>query len=265
MVTLFPNIEHAGPQEYLHNLQKAREVVSIPFIASLNAVFKESWVEYAGLIEQTGVDGLELNFYNVPKDPDITGSAIEKQQLEILREVKKVVKIPVSVKLSFSYTSPLHFINELDKAGVDGVVLFNRFYQPDIDLGKLEHISEHNLSTSAENQIPMRFAGLLYSHLAAGICCSSGIHEGTDVIKMILSGADCVQVVSTIYMNKIHHITKMLNDIQNWMSQQGYKTLSDFKGRLARKNVQDPFVYQRAQYIDLLLKSGELFKKYTIR
>lgn len=265
MLTLFPKIEHAGSQEYLHNLRKARETVSIPFFASLNAIFKESWVEFAQEIEQTGVDGIELNFYAVPKDIDISGVSIEKQQLEILKEVKKAVKIPVAVKLSPFYSNPLNFITELDKAGADGVVLFNRFYQPDIDVNAEKHTSTHSLSSSDENRLPMRFAGLLYHNIAANICANSGIHEGTDVVKMILSGADCVQIVSTLYKNKIQHIEKILKDIEKWMEEKQYKTLTDFKGLLSKKNVNDPFVYQRAQYIDLLLKSGEMFNKYVLR
>ena len=265
MVTLFPKIEHAGPEEHLHNLRKAREAISIPLIASLNALFKETWVEYAKLIEETGVDGLELNFYAVPKDDNITGVSIEKQQVEILKEIKKVVTIPVSIKLSPFYTNPLNFIHDLDGAGADGFVLFNRFYQPDISFDTLMHTSSHHLSTESENRLPMRYAGLLYSHVGANICCNSGIHEGTDVVKMILAGADCVQVVSTLYQNKISHISKMLKDIELWMDEKKYKSLADFRGKLSKKNVNDPFVYQRAQYIDLLLKSGDIFKKYPVR
>jgi dihydroorotate dehydrogenase (fumarate) len=265
MVTLFPKLEHAGPDEHLYNLRKARESVSIPFFASLNALFKESWIDYARLIEQTGVNGLELNFYAVPKDDDITGSSIEKQQIEILKEIKKAVHIPVSIKLSPFYTNPLNFIHELDVAGADGFVLFNRFYQSDINVNTLSHSNTHNLSTEAENRLPMRYAGLLYSNIAANICCNSGIHQGIDVVKMLLSGADTVQIVSTLYQNKISHISKMLTDIEHWMAEKNFKSLADFRGKLSKKNLNDPFVYHRAQYIDLLLKSGEIFKKYPVR
>lgn len=265
MISLFPRLEHAGPEEHLHNIRKARESVSVPMFASLNAIFKETWIDYAKQIEETGVDALELNFYAVPKDNDISGSAIEKQQIEILREIKKEVSIPVSVKLSPFYSNPLNFIKEIDLAGADGVVLFNRFYQPDIDINSETHISSHSLSSDNENKLPMRFAGLIFSHIAANICCSSGIHQGSDVVKMILAGADCVQVVSTIYQNKMPHLTKMLKDIETWMESKKYEKLSDFKGLLSKKNINDPFIYQRAQYIDLLLKSGEIFKKYPLR
>jgi dihydroorotate dehydrogenase (fumarate) len=265
MLTLFPHIEHAGPQEHLLNLRKAKESVSIPVIASLNAIFKETWIEYAQQLEETGIDGIELNFYAVPKNSDITGIAIEKQQIEILKEIKKLVSIPVSVKLSPYYSNPLNFIAELDKTGVDGIVLFNRFYQPDIDIHKEAHTSKHGLSSEIENRLPMRFAGLLYSQIAANICCNSGIHQGSDVIKMILAGADCVQVVSTVFLNKISHISKMLADIEAWMNEKKYSKIDDFRGLLSKKNIHDPFVYQRAQYIELLLNSEEITKTHALR
>jgi dihydroorotate dehydrogenase (fumarate) len=265
MITLFPHIEHAGPEEHLHNLRKAKESISIPLFASLNAIYKESWIEYAKLIEQTGVDGLELNLYTIPRDIDVTGFSSEKQQLEILKEVKKAVKIPVSVKLSSFYSNPLNFIHEIDKVGAEGIVLFNRFYQPDIDIVNIKHSSIHPLSTETENRLPLRYAGLLYSQIAANICCNRGIHEGSDVIKMLLAGADCVQIVSTIYLNKFPQITKMLKDIESWMFEKNFNTIKDFQGLLSKRNVNDPFIYQREQYIDLLLKSEEIFKKYAVR
>jgi dihydroorotate dehydrogenase (fumarate) len=265
MTTLFPHIEHAGPKEHLYNLEKAKKSISIPLIASLNAIFKETWVDYAKQIEQTGVDALELNFYAIPKDDDITGESIEKQQIAILKEIKKVVKIPVSVKLSPFYSNTINFVKELDKNGADGLVLFNRFYQPDLDISENKHIATHSLSNENENKLPMKFAGLLYAHIAAGICANSGIHQGSDVIKMILAGADTVQVVSTVYQNKFGQIEKMLKDIEAWMDSKNYNTLQAFRGLLSKKNTNDPFVYQRAQYIDLLLRSGELFNHDSLR
>jgi dihydroorotate dehydrogenase (fumarate) len=265
MLTLFPRIEHAGPEEHLLNLRKAKESVSIPVIASLNAIFKETWIDYAKLIEQTGVDGIELNFFAVPKDANILGSLIEKQQIEILKEVKKAVKIPVNVKLSSSYSNTINFIHELDKSGADGFTLFNRFYQPDIDINTLQHSSHHSLSSPEESSLPLRFAGLLYGQVSASITANSGLYEGADIIKAILAGADSTAVVSTLYKNKISHITKMLTDIESWMNQKGFSKITDFKGKLSKKSINDPFVYQRAQYIDLLLKSGEAFKHYSLR
>jgi dihydroorotate dehydrogenase (fumarate) len=265
MVTLFPRIEHAGPEEHLVNLRKAKESVSLPMFASLNAIYQETWLDYAKLIQETGVNGLELNFYLTPKDTEITGESIEKLQLEILSKIKKVVTIPVSLKLSSFYTNPLNFIKKADLAGANGFVLFNRFYQPDIDITKEEISTTHNLSNEGENKLPMRVAGLLYNNINASLCCNSGIHSGNDVIKMILAGADCVQVVSAIYQHKIPHINTMLKDIEQWMANRNYNKIDDFRGLLSKKKAKDPFVYQRVQYIDLLLNSNEIIKKYPVR
>jgi dihydroorotate dehydrogenase (fumarate) len=261
MIKLFPSIEHAGPKEHLTNLKKARDKVSIPLIASLNAVYKETWIEYASLIEQTGVDALELNFFAVPMDSKQDSQSLENQQIEILKEIKKAVKIPVSVKLSPFYSNPLNIISRMDQAGTNAFVLFNRLFQPDIDLDKQVHCTPFLLSNEDDNRLPLRYAGLLYKEVKADICSNSGIHTGQDVIKMILAGAGCVQVVSTLYKHKIEVITKILADIETWMETNKYSSLNNFRGKLARVNLKDPFVYKRAQYVDLLMKSEEIFQK----
>jgi dihydroorotate dehydrogenase (fumarate) len=265
MVSLFPDLIHAGPQEHLHKLRKAKEAVGIPLIASLNAVYHESWIEYAKLIEDTGVDALELNFYSIPKDFTRDEKEIVQEQLAIVKEIKKSLSIPVSVKLSPYYTNILKFVAELDKTGVDGLVLFNRMFQPDIDLDKEEHFSPFNLSSENDNRIAIRFAGLLYGKVKSKICSNSGIMSGKDVLKAVMAGADAVQVVSTLYKHKITHISVMLAEMTEWMKSRNYNSLKDFKGKLSEKNTKDPFVYKRAQYIDLLLKSEDLLKTHSLR
>jgi len=265
MIKLFPDFSHAGPQDHLNKLRKAKQTVKIPIIASLNAVYHESWVEYAKLIEDTGVDALELNFYSIPKDSSKDEKIIIDEQLAIVKEIKKTLHIPVSVKLSPYYTNVLRFVAELDKAGVDGIVMFNRMFQPDIDLEKEEHFSPFNLSCENENRLVLRFTGLVYGRTKASICGNSGIMDGSDVLKAIMVGADAVQIVSTLYRHKISHISAMLDEINNWMKSKNYNTLKDFKGKLSEKNTKDPFVYKRAQYIDLLLRSEELLKPSTLR
>jgi dihydroorotate dehydrogenase (fumarate) len=265
MVNLFPNIEHAGPEEHLFNLARVKKSVGIPVIASLNALYKETWIDYAARIEEMGVDGLELNFYYVPRDINFDGHNLIEQQVDILKEVKKKVKIPVSVKLSPFYANPMHIVSRLDSAGANGFVLFNRLFQPEIDMEKEAHYSPFNLSIPEDNRLPLRFAGLLYGKVKGNICSNTGIYTGLDVAKMILAGADCVQVVSTIYKNKIDYISTMLKDLEAWMDKKGYKSLNDFRGKLSEKNTKDPFVYQRAQYIDLLLKSDEILVKHPLR
>jgi dihydroorotate dehydrogenase (fumarate) len=265
MVNLFPNLEHAGPEEHLFNLARVKKTVKIPVIASLNAIYKESWIDYARRIEEMGVDALELNFYYVPRDVDFEGNAVIGEQVEILKAVKKTVKIPVSVKLSPFYANPLHVVSQLDKAGANGFVLFNRLFQPEIDMEKQEHYTPFNLSSPDDNRLPLRFAGLLHGNIKGSICSNTGIFTGRDVAKMILAGADCVQVVSTIYKNKIDYISTIIKDLEAWMDSKGYKTLADFRGKLSNKNINNPFVYKRAQYIDLLLKSDDILVKHPLR
>ncbi len=265
MVSLFPTIEHAGPEEHLFNLARVKKSVKIPLIASLNAVYEKSWVEYARRIEEMGVDALELNFYYVPRELDFDGHTLIHDQVEILKSVKSAVKIPVSVKLSSFYANPLHVVSQLDKAGSDGIVLFNRLFQPDIDMDKQEHHTPFNLSSPDDNRLPLRFTGLLYGNVKGSICSSTGIFTGKDVAKMILAGANAVQIVSTIYKNKIEYISTIIKDLEVWMDSKGYKSLDDFRGKLANKNINNPFVYKRAQYIDLLLKSDEILVDHPLR
>ncbi len=265
MVNLFPNIRHAGPEEHLFNLARVKKSVKIPVIASLNAIYKESWVDYAKRIAEMGVDALELNFYYVPREIDYDGHNLIHEQVDILQAVKKAVNIPVSVKLSPFYANPLHVVSQLDKAGTDGFVLFNRLFQPEIDMDKMEHYSPFNLSSPEDHRLPLRFAGLLYGNIKGSICSNTGIFTGKDVAKMILAGADAVQIVSTIYLNKIDYIGTMLKELEAWMESKGFKSLDDFRGRLSDKNIHNPFVYKRAQYIDLLLKSDEILVKHPVR
>jgi len=264
MVKLFPTIEHAGPQEHLVNLRKVKESIKIPVIASLNAIYTESWIEYAQLLEQTGVDALEFNFFYVPHDTQTDGRDVTQNQLEIIKAVKTKVKLPISVKLSPFYANPLNIVSQMDKLGVNGFVLFNRLFQPDIDIEKQQHFTPFNLSNPEDNKLTLRFAGLLYGTVAGSICGNTGIYSGADVIKMILAGADCVQVVSTVYKNKVEYIATMLKDLQAWMESKKYSKLDDFRGKLSQKKLNDPFIYKRAQYIDLLLKSDQIFKKLPV-
>jgi len=265
MGTMFPATEDAGPAEFLYNLSKARQTIKIPLIASLNAVYDDTWYEYAKKIEETGVDALELNFYSVPREFDIDDNSILQEQLDTLEGVKKAVNIPVSVKLSPFYTNPLYCIGEMDKKGADGFVLFNRLFQPDIDLDKEALHYPYMLSNQEDNRLPLRFAGLLYGNVKGSVCSNTGIFNGNDVLKMILAGADCVQIVSTIYKHGPKQIEKILEEMEEWMKGRNYNSLSDFKGKLAKQNIKDPYAYQRAQYVDILMRSNEIFKKYPVR
>jgi len=265
MISLFPDIDHAGPRAHLSHLKKVVDAVNIPVIASLNCTFDETWVEYARQLENTGVNALELNFYAVPGDFKKEGKAILNEQLDILTEVKKNVRIPVSVKLSPFYGNVLMVVQQMYFAGVDGFVLFNRLFQPDIDTEKEEHHFPYNLSHEEDNRLPLRYIGLLHGEIRGSLCANTGIFTGKDVAKLLLAGADCVQVVSTLYKHGIGEITSIIEGLDAWMESKKYTTIDQFKGKLSKKHMKDPFAYKRAQYIDILMKSEEIFKKYPMR
>jgi dihydroorotate dehydrogenase (fumarate) len=264
MITLFPNIKDIGPEEHLMKLQKAKEAVSIPVFASLNAVYDETWVEYAAKIQETGVDGIELNFYILPDTFALNNGEIEKKQVSIVRMVRKVVTIPISIKLSPFYSNPLRLISDMEAAGADAFVLFNRLFQADIDLQGEHHHFYNILSNKEDNRLPLRFAGLLYGNINASICANTGVFTGEDVVKMILAGADCVQIVSTLYKNKIEVIKSILSDLETWMDKKGYESLNDFQGKLSQKKTQSVTVYHRAQYVDILMNATEILQKHKL-
>lgn len=259
MTTVFPGTSYAGPDEFLEKLRRAKQSVDIPLIGSLNAIYEETWVKYAKGIEQTGVDGIELNFFNVPFSIEKSGAEIEDEQIRIAEKVVQAVKIPVSVKLSPYYSNLLHFIGRLDKTGIKGIVLFNKLFQPDIDLDKLKHVTPWNLSHEKDYRLALRYSGLLYGQTNAGVTAGMGIMEGEDVARLILAGAGAVQVVSTLYKNGIERIDEMNQSLKAWMKDNNFATISDFQGLLSRKNTQNPMIYKRAQYIDMMLNSNKIF------
>jgi dihydroorotate dehydrogenase (fumarate) len=250
--------------EHLLALKKAKDSISIPLFASINAVLEETWIEYAKKIEGTGVDGLELNFYSVPENLDNDSENIEGKQVRILSAIKTAVNIPVSVKLSSYHTNPLKHISYLENAGADAFVLFNRLFQPDIDILSEEHHFPYSLSNSEDNRLPLRFAGLLYGNTKSSVCTNTGIMNGSDVIKMILAGADCVQIVSTVYLNQIEIISTMVRELEKWMDSKGYKTIESFRGKLSKRNSENKLPYHRAQYMDFMMTTSQILKKYKI-
>ena len=265
MIKIHPEMEHAGPKEFLHQLKKIKENTTVPLIASINAIYEETWVEYAQLIEETGVDALEINIYKTLKKPGENALDVEKHKLDIIKKVKKAVKIPVAVKIGSFYSNLLNFIGEVDKTGVDGLILFNKLFEPEIDIQKEDHIFPFNLSNKGDHRLPLRYTGLLHGNVNASICSSSGIFDGEDVIKMLLAGADAVQVVSTLYKNKIGHVSTMVKQMEDWMKAKGYSSLDDFRGKLSRNKAKDPFAYMRGQYVDILLDSADkLLKKNPV-
>lgn len=265
MEKIFPTIEHAGPKEHLIAVKKLKESITVPLIASINAIYSPTWVEYAEQLEETGVDGLEINFYRVPISSEGDAKMIEDHQINVLKEIKKTVKIPVSVKLSTFYSNPLNFINKLSKAGADGIVVFNRFFQPDIDIDKEEFHFPWDLTKAGDYQVTLRYVGLLHNKIKSDIIANRGVRTSDDVVKMLLAGAGSVQMVSAFYENGVEYTTNLLADIQKWMDAKGYKKLEDFRGKLSRDRIKDEFAYKRAQYIDILKNSSEIMKTYPMR
>ncbi len=254
---LFPDVQHGGPEEHLMWVRKAKEATSIPIFGSLNCINPATWAEWAVKMEQTGVDGLELNFFAIPVDFSRSAAEIEQEQLEALRQVKEKVKIPVSVKLSPFYTSPLDIISKMDKAGVAGFVLFNRLFHPSFNIEKETGQYPFNLSTSNDHRMALRFAGLLHGKLNGSVCASNGIHTGEDAIEVLLAGADVFQAVSTLYRNRVTVIASILKEIESWMDRKGYASLDDFRGKLSVEKTPDKWTYRRAQYVKMLLKADD--------
>ena len=261
MSSMFPNIEHAGPEDHILWVKKAKETVDIPVIASLNAVNKATWIEYAKKLEDTGVDALELNFYSLPLDFEQDSATVENNQVEILTNIKKAVKLPISVKLSAFFTSPLNFIKRLDGIGVDGFVLFNRLFQPKININTEANDLSFNLSTPNDHRLPLRFAGMLYGNINGDVCASNGIHTSVEAVEVLLAGASVFQTVSTLFKNKIEYIEVILEEIEEWMDTKGYNSLSDFRGKLSKDKNPDPWAYTRAKYVKVLRQSGQYMIK----
>ncbi len=257
MLSIFPELAHAGPEEHLQWVRKTKESVAIPVIGSINASEPETWPNYAKKLEEAGVDGLELNFYRLPTDFDTEGEVIENEQIESVKQVKKEVNVPISVKLSPYYSSPLNFIKKLDDAGAAGLVLFNRLFQPSINVNKLQNDYSLNLSGSNDYRLTLRFAGLLYGKTKAEVCASNGIHSVESLLKVLLAGAKVAQMVSALYAHSIVILPKILGELSDWMDEHGFAGLADFTGRLSFKNNEKPEMYSRAQYAKALLHPQE--------
>jgi len=255
-LTYFPRAEHAGPRQHLMWMEKTRRAVKMPLFGSLNAVKPGSWVSYAKQMEETGVDGLELNVYAVQTDPNKSASDIEQELYENVERVVAEVSIPVAVKLDPFYTSVANVAGELDRRGVRALVLFNRFVQPDIDTTteSLSHKMEY--SEPREIKVPLRWIALLYGRVKADLAASTGAHDAEDVVKYLLAGATVVQVAGVLYAKGLDHISTITGDLTKWMDGKGYKRLADFRGRVSQKKAADPFLFERAQYVDLLLKQS---------
>ncbi len=251
--SFYPPVESGGPREHLMWVEKTRRAVSMPVFASLNAVSPGAWTSYAKQLEETGVAGLEINYYVVATDPDKPGSDLEKALFDIVESVVQEVSIPVAVKLSPYYSSTPYVVREIEKRGAKAVVLFNRFLQPDIDVDEEALVSEMIYSTPQELKVPLRWVALLYGRTPMDLALNTGVHSGRDIVKALLAGATTVQVASALLENGLPYISTMLLDLQSWMEEKGYETLDEFRGKVSQQNVDDAFGFERAQYLKLLL------------
>jgi len=247
-----PDGYHVGPGEYLDHVRAAKDVVNIPVIASLNGTTPGGWTNYAQKMEEAGADALELNTYYLATEPKETGEAVEDRTLAIVKAVKEAVSIPVSVKLSPFYSSLSNFAAKLEEAGADGLVLFNRFYQPDLDIEELDVIPNLRLSTADELRLRLRWLSILSSQVKMSLAATGGAHNAVDVIKAVMTGAHSVQMVSALLIHGPEHITRTLEAIDFWLNEHEYESLVQMQGSMNMAKVPDAAKLTRANYMKML-------------
>lgn len=253
-ITYYPDLGkyNSGPDKYLQLIRTAKEAVDIPVIGSLNGVSTGGWIKHAKLIEEAGADALELNMYFVPADPQLSSDVLEKAHIELVNDVRKSIKIPLTVKLSPFYSSIPHFSASLAKAGAKGLVLFNRFYQPDLDIEALEVIPKLELSRSSDMQLPLRWIAILYDRVAADFALTSGVHSAEDIVKALMAGATVAMTASALISNGIGFAGALIEELAQWMNDYEYKSVDQMRGTLSQKNVAEPAAFERANYMKAL-------------
>jgi dihydroorotate dehydrogenase (fumarate) len=241
-----------GPDRYLEHIANVKAACDVPVIGSLNGISTGGWIEHARLIEQAGADALELNVYFVATDPTESGSQVERRVFEIVSAVREIIAIPISVKLSQNYSSPAHFACQLGSLGANGVVLFNRFYQPDIDIEELDVAHRLDLSTSTELRLRLRWAAILYGHLTGDIALSGGVHTVEDCIKALMAGATVVQLASLLLKRGPEEIRKLADGVTAWLIDHEYESLDQLRGSMSHQHCPDPAAYERGNYLKTL-------------
>jgi dihydroorotate dehydrogenase (fumarate) len=246
------DVPDVGPAKHLRLVEKARERLSIPVIASLNGTTPGGWVRYAKHLADAGAHAIELNLYDVVVDPTISSEAVERRYVELVEEVRAQIDVPLAVKLSPWFTALGHLAVQLQAAGADGLVLFNRLYQPDIDLDSLSVVPKLSLSTSAESRLPLHWVAALHGELECSLAASSGVHDGADALKLLLAGADVVMATSALLRHGPEHLHTMEVFIRQWMNDRDYASVNELRGSVSRRNVPDPQVYERSNYYQIL-------------
>lgn len=247
-----PSAFKATSDSYLELIRKAKEQVSIPIIASLNGTTPGSWVKFASQIEAAGADALELNLYSIPTDADVSGAEIEQNDLAIVSAVRSAINIPVAVKLSPYFSNMANMAKRFDEAGASALVLFNRFYQPDIDLEALEVRPNILLSTPQAQRLPMRWIAILYGRVRADLAATGGVHTGQDAVKMLLAGAAVTMIASALLKHGSDYLGTVERELRAWMEQHEYESVAQMRGALSQQHAEDPSVYERAQYMKAL-------------
>jgi len=241
-----------SPEKYLNQVAGLKKALEIPVIGSLNGVSKGGWTSYAKKIEEAGADALELNMYFIATDENMTSNDIEDMQVELVAEVKSAISIPLAVKISPFVTSVPNFVRRLVDAGADGLVLFNRFYQPDFDLDELEIVHSLDLSTSADLRLPLRWISILHGKVNADLALTSGIHTHKDVLKAMMAGAKVAMTASNLLHNGEQAIGPLLSDLETWMKEREYESIQQMQGSMSQKSVKEPAVFERANYMKVL-------------
>jgi dihydroorotate dehydrogenase (fumarate) len=241
-----------GPDGYLEHVRRAKDAVDIPIIASLNGVSSGGWIEYAHRCEEAGADGLELNAYFVPTDPLVTGSEVERMYVDLVRDVSLTVSAPLAVKLPHFFSSIPNIAHRLDRAGADGLVLFNRFYQPDLDIERLEVVPNLTLSTSSELRLRLRWVAILHGHVDADLAVTGGVHTAEDVVKSLMAGAAVTMMTSALLRHGVEHLATVRDGLRVWMEEHEYESVQQMRGSMSSGAVSEPAAFERANYLKVL-------------
>ena len=253
-ITYFPDLGNynLGPESYLELIHKIKQAVQIPVIGSLNGISTGGWIDYARHIQEAGADALELNIYFVPTDPKLSSKELEQSYVDLVKDVRQQVRIPLSIKLSPYFTALPNMAAQLASVGANGLVLFNRFYQPNLDIGRLEVVPDLVLSTSDELRLPLRWIAILYGRIQADLALSTGVHNGEDVVKSLLVGAKVAMTTSELLTQGIDRATRMLGELEQWMEENEYESVRQMTGSMSQKAVAEPAAYERANYMKVL-------------
>lgn len=253
-LSYYPEMEtyNVGPQEYLDLIQRAKAAVDIPIIGSLNGVSSGGWIEYARHIEEAGADGLELNIYYIPTDPNMTGQEVEQMYVDVVRDVRQSVSIPVAVKVGPYFSAFANMAKRFHEAGADALVVFNRFYQPDFDLEHLEVVPNLVLSSSHELRLPLRWVAILYGRVPIDFAITSGVHTHEDVLKGLMAGARVMMMASELLRNGVERIGQVVEELRRWMEEHEYESVRQMQGSMSQQNVAEPAAFERANYMKVL-------------